>query len=549
MAIQSVIEIDVLDEKFKAFAALFEKYKKQVTDSNKDWKETNKQLAEAEKRQKALAKAIADSQINLKEVALTTKSIASNMASAALSAAKWMAYAAVGGGFGLGGLAASASNIRREATGYGISTGQLRAARTYGEPYLGGIESVLGNIQDLQTTLTEQYKVGILGGSLNKNAYQNLVPILQTLRNSKAASGGMVDVAMNTIPGLKDAFSKEQVQTVWNMSPDEFAKMISSLQTGANNFSKDERNYQAFREFWVELKKAGNVIEDTLVQRLAKITPSLIHLTEAINKAIKHFLDSGQLEAWLGKLEKGIEKFANYLADPKSMQDFDKFITAIGNVADGLVNLASLLGLLPKSEAEQNAENQKNAITPGGVNTPGTVIKSGISAIGGNSKSLVKNWYDYPLSTLTGVVNFLSTPMLTSDKVKSFFGGSNADFSHSDPQMMASMKALGITPISGYRSKQRAIEQGIWHEGSHHTLVDAQGYSHAMDIPKDQVKALLSKYSEQQLKDQFDIYRPYPNQKGEENHFERWSTRNQPQIYMYVDGVVTKAASMSGQQK
>ena len=81
---------------------------------------------------------------------------------------------------------------------------------------------MLGNIQTLQTTLTEQYKVGILGGDLNKNAYQNLIPALQRIREAKAQSGGMIDVAMNTIPGIKDVATQDQVQTIWNMTPEEY---------------------------------------------------------------------------------------------------------------------------------------------------------------------------------------------------------------------------------------------------------------------------------------------------------------------------------------
>ena len=53
MTVKSVIEIDVLDEKFKAFSAAFEKYKKSVAEQSKKWQELNKTISEAEKRQKA----------------------------------------------------------------------------------------------------------------------------------------------------------------------------------------------------------------------------------------------------------------------------------------------------------------------------------------------------------------------------------------------------------------------------------------------------------------------------------------------------------------
>ena len=66
MTVKSVIEIDVLDEKFKAFQAAFDKYKKSVDEQSKKWKEVNKTLEEAEKRQKAFNKAISDGAQNLK---------------------------------------------------------------------------------------------------------------------------------------------------------------------------------------------------------------------------------------------------------------------------------------------------------------------------------------------------------------------------------------------------------------------------------------------------------------------------------------------------
>ena len=118
-----------------------------------------------------------------------------------------------------------------------------------------------------------------------------------------------------------------------------------------------------------------------------------------------------------------------------------------------------------------------------------------------------------------------------------------------DPVLANSIKVLGLNPISGYRSKEYAQSQGIWHEGSHHTLLNAQGKASAVDIDPSQVKALMTKYSDQQLKEQFDIYRPYPKDPKEQNHFERWSTRNESKIYVYVNGELQPMSNMAGQQR
>ena len=241
-----------------------------------------------------------------------------------------MAYSAVAGGFGLGGLAYSASNLRREATGYGVSTGQLRSARTYGEPYIGGIEGMLGNIQTLQTTLTEQYKVGILGGDLNKNAYQNLIPALQRIREAKAQSGGMIDVAMNTIPGIKDVATQDQVQTIWNMTPEEYKEMMQSLQKGDQRFSMDDANYQAWRKFWTSIVAVGNDIQDKLIVSLSKLTPFLINLTEAVGDAITSFLKSDELK-------QGLQEFTDYLKSDDGKQALRDFFVAIKMISQAII--------------------------------------------------------------------------------------------------------------------------------------------------------------------------------------------------------------------
>ena len=514
MAVKSVIEIDVLDEKFKAFQAAFEKYKKSVDEQSKKWKEFNKTISEAEKRQKDFNKALQDGGQALKGAVVSTASIASNMASAAVSAAKWMAYSAVAGGFGLGALASSASNLRREATGYGVSTGQLRAARTYGEPYIGGIEGMLGNIQTLQTTLTEQYKVGILGGDLNKNAYQNLIPALQRIREAKTQSGGMIDVAMNTIPGIKDVASQEQVQTIWNMTPEEYKEMMQSLQKGDQRFSIDDANYQAWRKFWTSIVAVGNDIQDKLIVSLSKLTPFLIELTEAVGEAITSFLKSDELK-------QGLQEFTDYLKSDDGKQALRDFFVAIKMISQAII---WIVGKIP---------GFVNTLKEGGISA-----RQWISHFSNEYDEKFNHQYDKTLGLGPGEEVVGS---------KKFIQGVNMNWV--DPKLKQSLKELGLNPISGYRSEEYARSQGIWHEGSHHTLLNAQGMASAVDIDPSQIKYLMAKYTDQQLKEQFDMYRQYPNDPKEQNHFERWSTRNESKIYVYVNGELQPMSNMAGQQR
>jgi len=520
MTVKSVIEIDVLDEKFKAFQAAFEKYKKAVDDQSKKWKEVNKTLEEAEKRQKAFNKAIADGAQNLKGAVSYTASIASNMASAAMSAAKWLTYSAIGGGFGLGGLASSASNLRREATGLGVNTSQLRAARTYGEPYLGGIEGVMANIQRLQTTLTEQYKVGVLGGNLGKNAFQNLPDILTKAREAIKAAGGNIDVARAMTPGLQDVLSEEQLQTVGNMTPEEFSKMISSLRTGANNFAIDEAKYESFRQFWVNLKEAGNIIENSLIRNLDTLTPQLKALARTIADTIDNLLNSEQFAEAMKTINEGIKDFGKYLASGEAKEDMKTFAEALKTLAKVIVATAEFLGLIP----DKSLKDQ-----PSGWNWFGEAKDAGWSGKVPKDKQGVPIGKD------------------VSDKIQAI--NNSVALKGVDPKLSEAIQAAGLTAISGYRSKEYAMSQGIWHEGSHHTVLNQQGYATAVDVSTASLNALRARYSDKEIAEKFNLYAPYSKDPKEQNHLELFNP-NRTDIYVTTgDGVSQKAATMAGSQR
>ena len=173
MSVKSVIEIDVNDDKFKAFQAAFDRYQKILDQQSKKWEEVNKIFDDITKKQKNFNKAVKDSEKGLKDAVITTGNIARNMASAALSAAKWVAFGAIGGGFGLGGLASSASDYRRQALGLGISTGQLRNANVaYGRAF--NAESALSNIANIQNDPANKQILARLGGQTGQNPADQL---------------------------------------------------------------------------------------------------------------------------------------------------------------------------------------------------------------------------------------------------------------------------------------------------------------------------------------------------------------------------------------
>ena len=331
------------------------------------------------------------------------------------------------------------------------------------------------------------------------------------------------------------------------------------------------------QNFYTALKDAGNVIETSFITNLKTITPKLQELTTAVADTIAHFLNSKEFAIWMDKASNAIQHFVEYLTSPQAIKDFDRFVTGISNVATGLENLAKLLGFFPKTKEEEVEENQKNAITLGGSITPGTILKSGAQAIGETSQTLVsKNPLDYPLSTLKSVTDFLTTPLLSLDKVKNFFNNSKGlsleqknkekakDFIKGsklegvDPKLAASIQSAGFTVesgkrtlkeendlIAGYDSKGNPITatgRPVGGAKSHHIPGEA------VDVTMDSLKRILAQYTEQELKDKFNLYSPLG--KRDPNHLELWD-RNRTDIYVNNpagSGLILTTASQAGTQ-
>jgi len=346
MAVKSVIEIDVNDEKFKAFQAAFDKYQKTLDLQQKRWSEVNKTFDQLNKKQKDFNKLVKDNAKNLKDAVSTTSNIARNMASAALSAAKWVAYGALGGGFGLGALASSASDYRRQALGLGVSTGQLRAANVaYGRAF--DAQSVMNSIANMQYDPIGQATLARLGVARGANPAENLG---ETFKNAVALfeKFGKNPVFAKNL-GLTDIFSLEELRRGSNMTAKELDEMAEQFEKDKKIFELDDRVSKAWQDFWYTLKKNVNVLEVGFLKSLKDLVPQLSELSETIANAIVNLLASKEFQ-------QAVKDFADQISSGEFQEKVSKFFTALGQLADGMITIMRKLGILPADEAAEMAK-------------------------------------------------------------------------------------------------------------------------------------------------------------------------------------------------
>jgi len=357
MATKSVIEIDILDEKFQAFAKEFDKLQKAVKATSADSKKISEEAEKAGSKfqrywkqladqQKTFNKELKDSATGLTNVERTTANIARNMASSAISVAKWLTLGAIGGGFGLGGLAASASDVRRQAQGFGVSTGQLRAANVNFGRYINP-EAALGNIADIQSDLSRRQILGRLGGAPGQNPADMLSTVMtNAVRQFKA--GGQTSQFAEAM-GLTQVFSLEELRRISSLTEDELKKTIDQFKADRELLAVDDTTSRAWQDFWVQLKRSGNTIETSFIKNLKELTPELIKISDAVAKALDAFLGSD-------RVKQALDDFAKYLSSPEFKQDVGVFLTALKRLGEATYNAAIFFGLIDKKAQVTPAE-------------------------------------------------------------------------------------------------------------------------------------------------------------------------------------------------
>jgi len=331
MATKSVIEIDVLDEKFQAFAKDFAKFRSSVEGLKKidplPWSQKMTKQVDAQikgvkdlvTQLKNFEKISKDNLVVFKELSYTTANIARNLASGAVSIAKWATLGAIGGGFGLAGVAGSASDYRRQAQGLGVSTGQLRATETNFGRYFDPTQ-VLSNIADVRSDLSRQSILGRLGGQAGQNPIDMLPSIIKGAVAQFKAGGQTQQYAEAT--GLTQIFSLEDLRRLSSLKAEELDQAIAKNQKDAKELETTDAVNREWQDFLVQLKKVGQVLETSLIKNLEPLIPKLIEFSSAVGEMVKDFLTNLKVDELKEDISYFLDALKAWLPLLKTLPDF-----------------------------------------------------------------------------------------------------------------------------------------------------------------------------------------------------------------------------------
>lgn len=422
---RSIIDIDVNDEKFKAFMSLYERYQSTLEKTASKWNDADKSVdamassmadmtaammaqvemlnaenharrqAEREedaaaKRQregeKQAARIAAEREKSMKRTAESAKSFAGSIAKATGNIFKWVGIgglfsglAGAGGLWGLDRLASSVGDARRSAMGLGTTTGRMQAFGVNFGPYLS--PDHLNRIAEAQTSLGDRWAFNVLGVANPQNADPaELAARMAPQAKRLFEAGGRTKEYADAI-GLTRFYSMEELRRLSNTSMEELRATAKAYRRDAATMGQTDAVSRRWQVLAQQMDRAKLQIKAAFVDGLAPLAPQFERLSSKLADFIRQVLGSDKFKQAIDGAADKLSQFADYLGSPKFQADMKTFAAKAGEVADnlsmvaeGLVKALRWLRLIPGQSAQD--------IRAGAYDKPGAAQVTGALATG-----------------------------------------------------------------------------------------------------------------------------------------------------------------------
>jgi hypothetical protein len=138
--------------------------------------------------------------------------------------------------------------------------------------------------------------------------------------------------------GLTQILSMEDLRTLAANQKD-LSKSSEKLVQDFDKLDVNVADSKSWQEFFVQLKRSGNLIETSFIKNLVTLTPQLTRLSESVANAIDGFLGSEEVKQKLDELAKyiGSEEFKQAAGD--FMQGLKDLAAAIAWVVSTIPNI------------------------------------------------------------------------------------------------------------------------------------------------------------------------------------------------------------------
>lgn len=400
MPVKSIIEIEVQDDAFKAFAELFKKYQDSLNKMPGAWKEAEKAadgvsdasastnskitatinfISKQTQEQQKMRREVERTNNSMTDLGRSTLRVAAGIKDITFSMLKWGTLTGVfstltgaGGLFGYTALASSTAGTRRSALELGVTPGQLQAANITYER-IGGAGNILERIAEIKEDVTRRYlleQLGISPQDIEDKSAADLLPqvveglrsrylsISPELRSTLSPSFGLTQFGLG-LPGLRllGGTPEEELRGLGEQYRQRSTQLGAADETG-----------RAFADFLASLQSAGTALQTTLADRLVQLSGPINNLVDAFTNLIRTGINTPAFESGIRSFAEYIQQFATWIGSEEGRDNLRKFAENIASVVAGLGRMVAwLASWFPERNEGQNAPSAP----PGRLPLPG----------------------------------------------------------------------------------------------------------------------------------------------------------------------------------
>jgi hypothetical protein len=373
----SVFSVDVSDESFRKFKALFDQYSTNLDKMPKAWRAINKEIGAgtgaADKLNEAFGKTNARigslrsntrawssdlqrSERSLTSMAMWTGKIASNIASAAYGFARATGMVTLasgllgaGGLWGISNLASGAANTRRTTQGLNLAPGELQAYRTNFQRFADP-GSVLSNIASARNDPASQWAFSAMGvPDWQSRSVSDLATTLPLMAKRIYAEGGQ-NTQYAEARGLTQFFSVEDLRRLHEMTEAEIVAAGRRFDIDRRQMAVSDDVARKWQNFSVQLERSGTAIETSFIRALGPLAPELEKLSIAFQDAVTTILSTERIKEVVDTLATGIREGAAYLISDKFKDDVREFGQGLSDMWNAAKRFAAWINKLMPAE-------------------------------------------------------------------------------------------------------------------------------------------------------------------------------------------------------
>lgn len=394
MAVKSVIDVQINDEKFKQFTGLFGQYQAALKELPSDWAKVNAEIGGAngvfeafvaamlaqsqlitkiEKTNKDTTNTTAKNATYWRDMSKSTRDVAGNIVNATTALLKWIGLTSVfsgllgaGGLYGIDRMAAGVASGQRSSQRLGMTYGENKAFDIAFSPVVD-TGRFLGSVNEALSDLTK--KGGFIGAGLTPGEQQGgtaqvALNLLDHLKQFADATDPSNLANMMTSKGLDQHISLEELKALRAKTPEEYSEFRNRFVDEKSRLNLSGDTQSAWTRFTQQMEDAGVSIENVFVRSLVKIEPQLADLSKGFVKLVEAIGDSDVVKGWIESAGRGLERFSTYINGQDFRDAVNGFLASLDKLSESLSWVADKFSVSPEYKAAHPSKYPAKEGTP-----------------------------------------------------------------------------------------------------------------------------------------------------------------------------------------